>query len=165
MGAKTVVSGVVLIAAAIIVYFLFSSSEEDRIKEQFNRIAEAVSKDHGENQISAMAKIRQLKDGLAPKCEVDAPIYGLDQEMTCNDIEDFVFQERNRYGQIVLKFHRFSIRFSMENHAAVDVTAGFSGESTTGQRSEDYHVLTCHLAKTDDMWQLKQINVIEALEP
>ncbi len=164
MGTKTIVIGVGLVVAAIMAFFLFSSSEEDRIKVPFKRIAETISKKPDENQISAMAKIRRLKDVFAPRCRVDAPVYGLDQEMAFDEIAAFMFRERSQYRQITLKFHRFTIKFPNENQAVVNVTVGFAGESTAGVMTEDYHVLMCNLIKPNDTWQLKQINVVEVLE-
>ena len=163
MKVKTILIGIVILVAGIMAYFYFSPGEEAKIKAHFDRIAEIIGKKPDENPMSAMAKIGRLKDVFAEKCRVDAPVYNLAQEMTFDEIAAFMFRERARNAQITLKFHRFTIELPNEDEAVVDVTAGFAGESASGVRSEDYHLLTCGLIKTNDTWKLKQINVVEVL--
>jgi len=46
----------------------------------------------------------------------------------------------------------------------VNLTASMKGKLTTGEFVEDLHDLKCKLQKIEDIWRLKEIEIVEVLK-
>ncbi len=63
-----------------------------------------------------------------------------------------------------MEFYDFVIGFPEEGFADVNVTARMTGKLTTGEYVDDIHELKCKLKKTEDIWLLREIEVVEVLK-
>jgi len=61
------------------------------------------------------------------------------------------------------KFYDFVIDFSEQDTARVNLTESMEGKLKTGEFIEDIHELKCQLQKIEDIWRLKEIEVVEVL--
>jgi hypothetical protein len=71
---------------------------------------------------------------------------------------------RSLYSKISLKFHDFVIDFPEKDHADVNLTAHMTGKRKTGEYSDGIHELKCKLKKIEDIWLLKEIEIVEVLK-
>ncbi|MDY6881077.1 MAG: hypothetical protein V2J25_04735 [Desulfatiglans sp.] len=152
-----------IFAAAIIAFFLFSESEEDRVKEQFEFIAEQVDKSQGENQIIAAAKANRTKEVMIDPLKIHAPAYSISRDISSNEVSTFFLSTRSQYSEISLKFYDFTIAFPGGDTAQVTLTASMEGRSRGGESIQDHHELACTLLKIQDVWRFQEIEVVEVL--
>ncbi len=157
------IAGAVL-AAGIVAFFIFSQSEEAKVKKQFSVLAEKVKKTEQESPLVAAAKANTIKGLFAETCTVHAPAYSFSRDISSQDLPSLVLTTRSRYSEMSLEFYDFVIEFPEEGSAQVNLTARILGELTTGKYVDDVHELRCKLQKAEDVWLLKEIEVVEVLE-
>jgi hypothetical protein len=97
-------------------------------------------------------------------CTVHAPAYSFSRDISTQDLPPLVLTARSRYSEISLEFYDFVIEFPQEGTAEVNLTARIEGTLTTGAYVDDVHELRCKLQKTEDIWLLKEIEVVQVLE-
>jgi hypothetical protein len=158
-----VIAGAVLVAG-IIAFVIFSQSEEAKIKKQFNFLAEKMNKTPNETPLIAVARANRIKDLFAETCTVHAPAYSFSRDISSQDLSSLVLTTRSRYSEMSLEFYDFVIEFPEEGSADVNLTASMTGKLTTGEYVDDIHELKCKLKKTEDIWLLKEIEVVEVLK-
>ena len=153
----------VLVGGAI-AFLIFWQSEEAKVRKQFEFIAEKIEKTPGESPIIAAAKANQIRKVFAEKCRIDAPAYSASRDILSDELSTIVLSMRSRYSEISLMFHDFVIEFPEQDAAQVDLTAIMEGKSTTGESVEDLHELKCRLEKIEEVWRLKEVEVVEVLK-
>jgi hypothetical protein len=158
-----VIAGVVL-ATGIIAFVIFSQTEEAKVKKQFSVLAEKVKKTEKETPLVAAAKANSIKELFADTCTVHAPAYSFSRDISTQDLPPLVLTARSRYSEISLEFYDLVIEFPEEGTAQVNLTARIEGTLTTGTYVDDVHELRCKLQKTEGIWLLKEIEVVEVLE-
>ena len=158
-----VIAGAVLVAG-IIAFIIFSQSEEAKVKKQFNFLAEKMNKTPNETPLISVARANRIKDLFAETCTVYAPAYSFSRDISSQDLSSLVLTTRSRYSEMSLEFYDFVIEFPEEGSAQVNVTASMTGKLTTGEYVDDIHELKCKLKKTEDIWLLREIEVVEVLK-
>lgn len=158
-----IIPGVVLVAG-IIAFIVFSQSEEARIKKQFKSLAEKMKKAPEETQLISAAKANRIKEWFTGTCTIHAPAYSFSRDISSQDLSTLVLTERSKYSEISLKFYDFVIDFPEKGAADVNLTANMTGNLTTGEYIDDFHELKCKLRKIEDIWLLKEIEVVEVLK-
>lgn len=157
-----VIAGAVLVAG-IIAFFIFSQSEEAKVKRQFKVLAEKMTKTPKETPLIAAARAKRIKELFAETCTIHAPAYSFSRDISSQDLPSLVLTTRSRYSEMSLQFYDFVIEFPEEGSAHVNLTARMRGKLTTGKYVDDVHELKCTLKKTEDIWLLKEIEVVEVL--
>ena len=158
-----VIAGAVLVAG-IIAFIIFSQSEEAKVKKQFNFLAEKMNKTASETPLISVARANRIKDLFAETCTVHAPAYSFSRDISSQDLSSLVLTTRSRYSEMSLEFYDFVIEFPEEGSADVHLTASMTGKLTTGEYVDDIHELKCKLKKTEDIWLLREIEVVEVLK-
>jgi hypothetical protein len=158
-----VIAGAVLVAG-IIAFIIFSQSEEAKVKKQFNFLAEKMNKTPNETPLISVARANRIKDLFAETCTVHAPAYSFSRDISSQDLSSLVLTTRSRYSEMSLEFYDFVIEFPEEGSADVNLTASMTGKLTTGEYVDDIHELKCELKKTEDIWLLREIEVVEVLK-
>ena len=158
-----VIAGAVLVAG-IIAFIIFSQSEEAKVKKQFNFLAEKMNKTPNETPLISVARANRIKNLFAETCTVHAPAYSFSRNISSQDLSSLVLTTRSRYSEMSLEFYDFVIEFPEEGSADVNLTASMTGKLTTGEYVDDIHELKCKLKKTEDIWLLKEIEVVEVLK-
>jgi hypothetical protein len=157
------IAGAVL-AAGIIAFIIFSQSEEAKVRKQFSVLAEKIRKTEKETPLVAAAKANRIKELFAETCTVHAPAYSFSRDISSQDLPPLVLTTRSRYSGMSLEFYDLVIEFPEEGTAQVNLTARIVGRLTTGKYVDDVHELMCKLQKAEDIWLLKEIEVVEVLE-
>ena len=157
-----IIAGGVLVAG-IIAFFVFFQNEEAKIKKRFKFIAENIEKTSGENPIIAAAKANRTKKVITKSCKIHAPEYSFSGVISSDELGAFVFSKRAPYSEISLNLHDFIIDFPEKYSAQVNLTASMEGRLKTGKFVGELHELKCKLQKIDDIWYLKDIEVVEVL--
>ena len=161
--AKHIIIAGGILTAGIIAFFIFSQSEEAKVKKQFEFIAEKIEKKSGENRIIAAAKVNRIGEVIIDPCKIHAPAYSFSREASSDELSTFILGKRSRYSAITLKFYDFVIDFPEKDTARVNLTESMEGKLKTGEFVEDIHELKCQLQKIEDIWRLKEIEVVEVL--
>ena len=161
--AKHIIIAGGILTAGIIAFYIFLQSEEAQVKKQFEFIAEKIEKAPGENHIIAAAKANRIREVITDPCKIHAPAYLFSREASSDELSTFVLSKRSRYSAISLKFYDFVIDFPEKDTARVNLTESMEGKLKTGEFVEDIHELKCQLQKIEDIWRLKEIEVVEVL--
>jgi len=156
-----VVAGV--LAGGILAALIFHQNEEAKIRKQFDFIAEKFEKRPGESPVMAAAKANQIREVTAERCRINAPGYSAPRDILSDELPAIVFRIRSEYSSISLMFHDFVIEFPEQHSAQVNVTAVIEGLSAGGKPIEDLHELKCNLEKIEEVWRLKEVEVVEVL--
>jgi len=161
--AKHIIIAGGVLTAGIIAFFIFFQSEEAKVKKQFEFIAGKIEKTPGENHIIAAAKANRIREVITDPCKIHAPAYSFSRDTSSGELSTFVFSRRSQYSEISLKFYDLVIDFPEEDTAQVNLTGSMKGKMKTGEFIEDLHELKCKLQKIEDIWRLKEIEVVEVL--
>ncbi len=159
----SIIAGGVLVAG-IIAFFIFSQSEEAKVKKQFEFIADKIEKTPGESKIIAATKANRIREVFAETCKIHAPAHSFSRDTSSDELSTLFLSERFEYSEISLKFYDFAIDFPEKGSAQVNLTASMEGKLTTGEFIEDLHELKCKLQKIEDIWRLKEIEMVEVLK-
>ena len=162
--AKYIVIGGGVLVAGIIAFYIFSQSEEAKVKKQFKFIAERIGKTPEESHIVAATKANRIREAFTETCKIHAPAYSFSRDTSSDELSTLVLSERSQYSEIFLKFYDFVIDFPEKGTAEVNLTASMEGKLTTGEFIEDLHELKCKLQKIEDIWRLKEIEMVEVLK-
>ena len=161
---KYIIIAAMVLAAGIIVFLIFSQSEEAKVKKQFHVLAEKMKKMPNETPLIGAARANRIKELFAETCTVHAPAYAFSRDISSQDVPPLVITTRSRHSEISLEFYDFDIAFPEEGSAEVNVTASMTGKLTTGEYVDEIHELKCKLKKPEEIWLLKEIEVVEVLK-
>lgn len=162
--AKHIIVVVGILVGGMLAALVFWQSEEAKIRKQFEFIAERIEKTPGESPIIAAAKAKQIREVFAEKCRIDAPAYSASRDILSDELPAIVFRMRSEYSAISLMFHDFVIELPEQDIAQVNVTAVMEGKSASGEPVEDLHELKCNLENIEEVWRLKEIEIVEVLK-
>ena len=155
--------GTVLIAG-IIAFIIFSQSEVVKVKKQFKYLEDRIKKTPEETQLISAAKANRIKELFADTSKIHAPAYSFSRKISSQNLSILVLNLRSQYSKISLKFYDFVIDFPEKDLADVSLTAILTGKLTTGEYFDEIHELKCILKKIEDIWLLKEIELVEVLE-
>jgi hypothetical protein len=158
-----IIAGGILVAG-LIAFFMVSQSEEAKVKQQFEFLAEEIGKTPGESQIIAAVKANRIREAFTETCNIHAPAYSFSRDISSDELPTLALTARSGYAEISLKFYDFVIDFPGKGTAQVNVTARMEGKLKTGEFIEDLHELKCKLQKIEDIWRLKEIEMVEVLK-
>ena len=149
--------------ATIAAFITFSYSEEAKVIKQFKYIAQKMNKTPREITLTSAAKANKIRNLFTETCTIHAPAYSFSKDISSQDLPTIVMASRSPYSNISLKFHDFVIEFPEKDLADVNLTARMTGKRKTGEYSDGIHELKCKLKKIEDIWLLKEIEMVEVL--
>ena len=161
---KHIIVVVGILAGGMLAALIFWQSEEAKIKKQFEFIAEKIEKTPGESPIITIAKANQIREVFAEKCRIDAPAYSAPRDILSDELPAIVLRMSSEYSEISLMFHDFDFEFLEQDTARVSVTAIMEGKSASGEPVEEFNELKCSLQKIEEVWRLKEVEVVEVLK-
>ena len=156
--------GACVLTAAAVAWFMLSQSEEAKIKNQFQLIAGKIEKAAGESPIIGAANAGKLKELITSPCRVLAPDYNFEKDISTDDISGFVLAKKMQFHDLSITFHDFVIELTSDTTASVTLTGGIEGELSNGEKISDMHEYSCEMLKTEDVWMLKVIEIVEVLQ-
>jgi len=161
---KYIFIGVPIVILGILAVVIFFPSEEKRVKKQFNRLSEWVSKSPEENAFTLLQKMKNIGTLFDEQCELKAPDQSLSGSYRREEISTYAGSARSHFSQLDLKFYDFHIVFPEKEIAKVTLTARLTGRSTAGEQMDETRELECILKKIENKWLFVGIEIVEVLK-
>jgi len=164
VGKKWGIAGIGVVVAAILVFVLWPS-DADRIKTQFEYLAENIAKSPGESPLTSGAKAKRIRTVFTDTVTLHAPAYGYVRDLPASDLPALALSARAPYRELSLDFYDATIAFPQKDQADARVTARLRGRLPSGENVEDFQELNCRLHKVEGAWRFASIEVVEVLQP
>jgi hypothetical protein len=158
-----IIAGVVLVGG-IIAFFVFFQSEEAKVQRQFKRVAKKIEKTPEESVIVAATKANRISEAFTKTCTIHAPAYSFSRDVSSDEVSTLILSMRSQYSEISVKLYDFVIDFPEKGSAQARLTASMEGKLTTGESTADLHELKCKLQKIEDIWRLKEVEMVQVLK-
>jgi hypothetical protein len=155
---------VVLVAVGIWATGCFTESEEKKVRRQFDRLSEWVSRDSEETIFTAVRKSRNVASVCADDCVVVAEDPSLAGAYGREDIARRTTQVRSSFTELRLQFYDLHIEMADAESANAVVTAGATGTTRYQEWVDETREVACTLAKTDGEWLFVRVEVVAVLE-
>lgn len=153
---------VLIIGVAAAVYLF--PSEEKRVKKQFTSLSRWISKDPDEKKLAMAAKMQNIKSVFAKTCQFEGAAAGFSGTYSPDEIARNAIAARSKFSKVSLKFYDLEVDFPKEGTAKVTTTAKLTGSATDGDAVDETHELECILQKIDDVWLIREVEVVEVLK-
>jgi len=159
----------ITIAALIVVLGVFGAhhvlqSDKRKIKKQFQRLSEWVSKEPGEERLKWMLKVQKIRRLFADNCTVTDESRAVSRTYSPEEIYAHAVSALSQCSNLSLRFHDFDITLVREGKAEVLLTARVKGKWHAGEDLQDVYEVACALRKVDKEWLFEDIKVIEVLK-
>jgi len=161
---KKIVITVIAVIAAVAAYTFIVETEEDKVKKQFERVAELAEKEAGETNLAMANKSRQIGAMVTDPVTVTIPEYHASGSYPRQEITRRMAMGRTRFKQFSLEFFDLSVTIIDDTSADARVTAQVTGKKLNNQPFEGTHELRCRLNKVEDEWLFNQVEVVDVLE-
>jgi len=162
--AKHIVIAGVFLVGGMIAFFVFFQSEEAKVKRQFERVARKIEKTPEESVIVAATKANRISEAFTKTCTIHAPSYSFSRDIPSDELSTLILNMRSQYSEISVKLYDFVIDFPEKDNAIVRLTASMEGILTTGEPTADLHELKCKLRKIEDVWRMREVEVVQVLK-
>ena len=155
----------VVLAIGIGLMQFFSSSPENRIKKQFETLAEHIGKSPDQNPLLTAANAKRLREVFAATITLHAPAYDYRRELQSSELPALVLTATAPYNELSLSFHDLTFAFPSPEEARVRATSRTRGRLSGQDWIEDIQELDCRFRRIDDVWRLEAVEVVEVLQP
>ena len=161
---KHIVAGVVLVAVGIVAAVCLLESDTTKVKKQFAKLSELVSK-HGEEPILQMARKAQAIGALfARECTLATPVYDFSGKYDRAEIVSNAARMRAQLSTLSLVFTDITVEFPDAQTARVVATVTLKGNAGTGDPLNETREFECSLIKVDRKWLFASWNVVDVLK-
>ncbi|MFP4446189.1 MAG: hypothetical protein ACLFPD_08095 [Desulfosudaceae bacterium] len=143
---------------------VFSKSDLARVKARFERLAELLEKQAGENELLGGAKAKHISNLFTETGRVDIPAFDVHGTFTRDDVQRLVLMGRSRYKNLTIRFYDFAVEFPAEHRARVDVTAFLEAALASGSTVQEAHQLIFILEQPDEEWLFAEVQGVNMLE-
>jgi len=161
---KYILIGVLIVILGILAAVIFFPNEEKRVKKQFNRLSEWVSRPPDENTFTLLQKMKNIGTLFDEHCELKAPDQSLSGSYRREEISTYAGSARSHFSQLDLKFSDFHIVFPEKEISKITLTARLTGRSTAGEQVDETRELECILKKIENKWLFVGIEIVEVLK-
>lgn len=162
---KRIVILVLLIGiVAGFLWFWIGNSEDKKIRKQFAKLAENVTKEPGEGNISMVRKMQWLGSLFANSCDIDIPKSYLSGTYSPKDIVSNATRARMGFSSLKLEFYDIKINLTGKNTANVVFTGRLSGVVNNDKSADEIRELDAVIKKIDGKWLFSSFKVVEVLE-
>jgi len=150
--------------AGIIGFIVFSKSDLARVKARFERLAELLAKQPGENELLGGAKAKHVSNLFTETGQVDLPAFDVGGTFTRDDVQRLVLMGRSRYKTLAIRFYDFAVEFPDENRVRVEVTAFLEATLASGSTVQEAHQLVFTLEQPAEEWLFAAVEGVNVLE-
>ena len=161
---KHILLALLIVIAGTWVAFRFLESDERKVKKQFARLSEWVSKEPGESPMVMAQKVKNIGSLMSESCEIKMPIDSFSGKNTREEVSAYAARGRSYFSALDLRFYDLSISLPEKGVADVTLTARLTGTSAGGEHVEETRELRCVLKKTEGKWVFTEFEVIEVLK-
>ena len=161
---KIVISVLLLGIVAGILWFWLGNTDDKKIRKQFARLAENVTKEPKEGNISMVCKMQGLGTLFANSCDIDIPKSHFSGTYSPEEIVSNTTRGRIRFSSLKLEFYDIKINITGENTASVVFTGRLSGIVNNDKSDDEIRELDAAMEKVDGKWLFSSFKVVEVLE-
>ena len=161
---KWIIIGALIIGLGVFGAYHFLQSDKRKIKKQFQRLSEWVSKEPRDDRLKWMLKVQKIRRLFADNCTVTDESRSMSRTYSPEEIHAHAVSVLSQFSKLTLDFHDLNITFLQEGKAEVLLTAMVKGKWRTGADLQDVYEVGCALQKVEKEWLLKDIEVIEVLK-
>ncbi len=155
---------VLVVAAGVLVRLRFSETEETRVRRQFDRLSEWVSKDSEETILTAARRSRSIASLFADDCIVVAEDPSLAGAYGREGIVSRVTEVRSTFTRLRLRFYDLRVGIAVPDSAGAVFTARATGRTRYEEWIDETREVACSLVKTDGVWHFARLEVVKVLE-
>jgi hypothetical protein len=153
-----------LAVIAAVGVFLFRGNENSRVRRQFRRLAESVSKAPDEGNLVMVMKTETLRRLFAPECDLEFNEQVLNGVFTPDQLVAQLVRGRSQLSTITASFPEVVATFPKPDLAVVAATARFQATHRNGQAVDETRELECELRKEAGEWRFQRVAVVEVLK-
>lgn len=157
-----------IVAAVVIVvgaYFIFlAESPEDRVRAQFDTLAELVHKDANEPPLAGAAKAKGISNLFVDGCVIEISAGSLSGEYSRQAIMERAIMARSYFNVARLQFLDMRLAFSDDRTARVNLTGHWQGSSKSGDHVSEARELNCVLQEIGGEWLFMELIEVEVLQ-
>ena len=161
---KYILIAIVIVGLGLLATRYLFQSEEKRVRKQFDRLSEYVSKEPDENVMATANKMQKLGSLFGDSCELQVAVELLSGTYTREEIASYAARSRARFSRVSLEFYDPEVTFPERSAAKVTLTARLTGQTRAGERMRETRELECLLKKGGKEWLFTHIAVIEVLQ-
>lgn len=144
-------------AAGMLAFFAFFQSDEALVGKQLNVIAELVSKDSDEHELTAAVTARKIAGLFADDCWIEIPAHNISKTYAKQELSPRVLSARYRYSEILLQFNDVEIGFPDNQTARVVCTALVEALWTGGGGIREDYEIVCRFKKIENQWLFSHV--------
>lgn len=153
MTRRSLLLALVLLAGAA-AWWLLHPSEPRRVRRQFARLAERVSKTEGEGAAVMALKVNALGDLFESEVEVDLTDFPGNGTYASSEVASHLARFRPTCRRIALSFMDDRISLGPARQATATLTARLQVTATNGDVHDDTRALRVHLHQGEDgVWR------------
>lgn len=165
MRLRTLVVILVLLAVAGGAFWRLRPSEPRRIRRQFDRLSERVSKPEGESSTVMALKMNALSDLFDSHLDVDLADFPGNGTYASSEVASHVARLRPTFRSLGLSFYDVSIEVTGTAQARARFTARLVATVGTGESQDDTRALLATLRKgTDGTWRFARFEETSVLQ-
>jgi len=161
---RNIIIAVLLVAAGAAAFILLSDSEEAIIKKRFQALGDTFAKEAGESKLLAASKAGKMREFFTETSRIHVSMYDFSRDVARKDLPGYVLQARAGYASLSVDFTDYTVLIVSDTEAEVSLTATVTGKLPTGERTRDIQELSCRLRKEEDLWRIREIEMVEVLE-
>lgn len=145
-------------------WFWLGSSDDKKIRKQFAKLAENVTKEPKEGNILMVCKMQVLGTLFATPCDIDIPGSHLSGTYSPEEILSNVSRARMRFSSLKLEIYDVKVNITGENTANAVFTARLSGVVNNDKSADEIRELDAVMEKIDGKWIFSSFKVVDVLE-
>ena len=161
---KHILLALLIVIAGIWAAFYFFESDERKVKKQFVKLSEGVSKESAESPIAMAQKVKSIGSLISESCEIKIPFDSFSGRNTPGEVSAYAARGRSYFATLDLKFYDLTISFPEKGAADVTLTARLTGKLAAGEHVEETRELRCVLKKIEKKWLFTELEVVEVLK-
>jgi hypothetical protein len=161
---KSIIAGILVIGLGVFCIVYFLQSDQRKIKRQFQRLSESVSKESHEDRLKWMVRVQKIKRLFADNCAVTDESRSLSRTYTREEIQAHAVSALSQFSELTLGFHDLDITMSQKTTAKVILNAQVKGKRHTGEDILEVYEVKCALQEIEKDWVFTEIHVIKLLK-
>lgn len=163
---RNLLLALILVAVAAAAWWRLHPSELRRIRRQFERLAERVSKTDSESAAVMALKMNTLGDLFQSEVEVELADFPGNGTYASSEVASHVARFRPACRSIALSFADVRITTMSSGQAAADLTARLLVTAANGETQSDTRALHVLLHRGDDKtWRFARFEETRVLQP
>jgi hypothetical protein len=153
---------VLILIAATAAFFLFPSDEK-KIRNNLDSLAEYCSSASKETAIAALKKVALAGKLCSDPCMIQIESFDIHRDFKKKELTDHILMMKKMLPDTHFTFHDTTINFPLDNRAELTTTLRLTGKIDTDRFTEAYE-LSITADKIDGDWLFSSFSVVEFME-